>query len=51
MDRRMIVEFIILIAKFGMIVAGLLFFFSFNGFMKDVDRRIIVAEHKENKHK
>lgn len=45
----MIVDLIILIGKFGMIVAGLLFFFSFNGFMKDVDRRITLGRGKEKK--
>ncbi len=49
MDRRMIVDFIVLIGKFGMIVASLLFFFSFNGFMKDVDRRIALGQDKERK--
>ncbi len=49
MERRMIVEFIILIGKLGRIVAGLLFFFSFNGFIKDVDRRIALGQDKERK--
>ena len=51
MDRRMIVDFIVLMGKFGVIVAGLLFFFLFNGFMKDIDRRITLTKYKENKHR
>ena len=51
MDRRVIVDFIVLIGKFGVIVAGLLFFFLFNGFMKDIDRRVTLTKHKENKHR
>ena len=47
----MIVDFIVLIGKFGMIVASLLLFFSFNGFMKDIDRRVTLTKHKENKHR
>ena len=49
MDRRVIVDFIVLIGKFGMIVASLLLFFSFNGFMKDVDCPIALGQGKEKK--
>ena len=45
----MIVDFIVLMGKFGVIVAGLLFFFLFNGFMKDIDRRIALGQDKERK--
>ena len=51
MDRRVIVDFIVLIGKFEMIVASLLLFFSFNVLIKDVDCRIILTKHKENKHR
>ncbi len=51
MDRRMVVELIILIGKIGMVVSGFLFFFSFNSFMKDVNRRVELAEQKDKKRK
>ncbi len=49
MDRRVIVDFIVLIGKFGMIVATLLLFLSFHGFMKDVDCPIALGQDKERK--
>ena len=51
MDKSTIVQLVVCLGGIGSVVAGLLYFVSFDSFIKDVDRRIKESEQKPSKQK
>ncbi len=51
MDKSSIIQIAMVVCGVGVIIAGVLFFFSFDPFMKDIDRRINEEDKKVAKKK
>lgn len=49
MDKATIVKLVVCLGGIGSVVAGILYFLSFDFYMKDVDRRIKESEQKSSK--
>ncbi len=46
MEKQLIVQILVWICGVGVIVAGILYFVSFDSFMKDVERRLDEVKKK-----
>ena len=46
MDKSTIIQLVVCLGGIGSIVAGILYFLSFDSYMKDTDRRVEESEEK-----
>ena len=51
MDKTTIIQLVVCLGGIGSIVAGILYFLSFDSYMKDTDRRVEESEEKSLKTK
>ena len=51
MDKSTIIQLVVCLGGIGSIVAGILYFLSFDSYMKDTDRRVEESEEKSLKTK
>ena len=51
MDKSTIIQLVLCLGGIGSIVAGILYFLSFDSYMKDTDRRVEESEEKSLKTK
>ena len=51
MDKSTIIQLVVCLGGIGSIVAGILYFLSFDSYMKDIDRRVEESEEKSLKTK
>ena len=51
MDKTTIIQLVVCLGGIGSIVAGILYFLSFDSYMKDIDRRVEESEEKSLKTK
>lgn len=49
MDKTTIIQLVVCLGGIGSIVAGILYFLSFDSYMKDIDRRVEESERKSLK--
>ena len=49
MDKSTIVQLVVCLGGIGSVVAGILYFLSFDSYMKDIDRRVEESERKSLK--
>ena len=49
MDKSTIIQLVVCLGGIGSIVAGILYFLSFDSYMKDTDRRVEESEEKSLK--
>ena len=49
MDKTTIIQLVVCVGGIGSIVAGILYFLSFDSYMKDIDRRVEESERKSLK--
>ena len=49
MDKSTIIQLVVCLGGIGSIVAGILYFLSFDSYMKDIDRRVEESERKSLK--
>ena len=51
MDKTTIIQLVVCLGGIGSMVAGILYFLSFDSYMKDIDRRVEESERKSLKKK
>ena len=51
MDKTTIIQLVVCLGWIGSMVAGILYFLSFDSYMKDIDRRVEKSERKSLKKK
>ena len=51
MDKTTIIQLVVCLGGIGSMVAGILYFLSFDSYMKDIDRRVEESEEKSLKTK
>ena len=51
MDKTTIIQLVVYLGGIGSMVAGILYFLSFDSYMKDIDRRVEESERKSLKKK
>ena len=51
MDKTTIIQLVVCLGGIGSMVAGILYFISFDSYMKDTDRRVEESEEKSLKTK
>lgn len=51
MDKTTIIQLVVCLGGIGSMVAGILYFLSFDSYMKDTDRRVEESEEKSLKTK
>ena len=51
MDKTTIIQLVVCLGRIGSMVAGILYFLSFDSYMKDIDRRVEESERKSLKKK
>ena len=51
MDKTTIIQLVVCLWGIGSMVAGILYFLSFDSYMKDIDRRVEESERKSLKKK
>ena len=51
MDKSTIIQLVVCLGGIGSLVAGILYFLSFDSYMKDTDRRVEESEEKSLKTK
>ena len=49
MDKTTIIQLVVCLGGIGSMVAGILYFLSFDSYMKDIDRRVEESERKSLK--
>lgn len=49
MDKSTIIQLVVCLGAIGSVVAGILYFLSFDSYMKDIDRRVEESERKSLK--
>lgn len=49
MNKSTIIQLVVCLGGIGSVVAGILYFFSFDSYMKDIDRRIKESERNSLK--